>query len=157
MQVPENAREQLRATLKSMDMQPDKHWVDVPRWAVPLVLAYLDTQDAANEAVTEEMVALAMRAWNIERERQRVAGEPLQTAECMRAALAAAAPALLLAGERRGIERATADYERRADERCAEADACDAAGDSAGAAAARELASHYRLTAHELRALGRPA
>jgi hypothetical protein len=61
------------------------------------------------------------------------------------------------AGERRGIEKATADYERRADERCAEADACDAAGDSAGAAAARELASHYRLTAHELRALGRPA
>jgi hypothetical protein len=155
MKVPENAREQLRATLKSMDMQPDKHWVDVPRWAVPLVLAYLDIQDAANEAVTEEMVASSVDAateafWSAPDD-----ADPREVTT--RASIQSAAPALLLAGERRGLERATADYERRADERCAEADACDAAGDSAGAAAARELASHYRLTAHELRAFGRPA
>lgn len=151
MKVPENAREQLRATLKSMDMQPDKHWVDVPRWAVPLILAYLDLQDATSEVVTE------VRAITVAATAYLAAPVNSSAAVKMRHVLKAVAPALLLAGERKGLERATADYERRADERCAEADACDAAGDSAGAAAARELASHYRLTAHELRALGRPA
>lgn len=103
MKVPENAREQLRATLKSMDMQPDKHWVDVPRWAVPLVLAYLDLQAAASEAVTTQVVDRAITGYD-----QRVATERCGSfAEAMEAAINAVAPALLLAGERRGIERAT--------------------------------------------------
>lgn len=42
--------------------------------------------------IDAERLAIAVRAWNLERERQRVEGEPLQTAECTRAALLAVAP-----------------------------------------------------------------
>lgn len=132
MKVPENAREQLRATLKSMDMQPDKHWVDVPRWAVPLVLAYLDIQDAASEAVTEEMVDQAQYA----------SEDDYEGFSPMRAAIEAVAPALLLAGERRGLEKAAAYLD-------AEADDLAAMGDPDGAV--------YSIAAVEVRALGRPA
>ena len=151
--VPNDARAQIEALLHNQpvgyERQGNKH---PPPWLCRLALRMLDLEAAASEAVTKEMVNAA---WDAHADG--AASEVLANPGQIHEALLAVAPALVLAGERRGLERAAADFERRADDRCAEADACDADGDSAGAEVARNLASHYRLTALELRALGRPA
>lgn len=149
--VPKDAREQIEALLRNQPVGYERQGnAHPPPWLLRLALRALDTQDAASEAVTEEMLERALKAWHA------------STAETMRdgfrVMIETVAPALIAAGERRGLERAAADYERRADELCAEADDHDKAALHDLAASAHEYASTLRLLAFELRrALGRPA
>jgi len=80
MKVPENAREMLA------------EWRGY--WLIDLALRALDYEAAASEAVTEEMEAAGVAVADFAHEDE------------VARIIKAVAPALLLAGERRGLERA---------------------------------------------------
>lgn len=90
--VPKDARERLI----SLALERDRL-----EWVYDLAIRALDLEAAASEAVTEEMVRVA---WDAHADG--AACEVLANTGQVYAALLAVAPALLLAGERRGLERA---------------------------------------------------
>jgi hypothetical protein len=135
-EVPKNARDILIAGALEGDGKV---------WIYELALSALDAQEAAEEGVTPGLMNVFFAAV-----RQAIEADAPSHMTC---GVVAVYPAIFAAGERAGLERAAADYERRADERDTEADECEAEGYTAGAEVARSLASHYRLTACELRSL----
>lgn len=143
--VPKDAREQLAAIAARNDALGGAKCL-VPLWAVPLALRQLDLEAVAGEAVTEEMVNAA---WDAHADG--AASEVLANPGQIHEALLAVAPALVLAGERRGLERAVAVAKRRRDE----LQAAHAKDPDNLALDARRIEAFG--TYEELLALGRPA